>query len=124
MATTQNYNVYMAAIGERCIKVRARNIWEAAYKAAPQFSGRVTEGLRFFDGSAELEVIRLSGGKAIRGNYATWLNRFIAQGRNTKQWEAIHERAKPLSDPAQLGDSKSAFTPEQQQQLLNSFQKK
>ena len=92
--TSQAHNFYMAAIGERCLKVRARNIWEAAYKVAPQFSGRVSEGLRFFDGSAELEVIRLTGGKSIRGNYATWLKRFAAQGRNTKQWESIHDWAK------------------------------
>lgn len=80
---------YFAAIGDRMIKVRGRNIWEAAEKAACNFSGSVREGLLFFRGEADLQVSRVGGGRVQSGSFDKWMSIFAAQGRSTKRWDKV-----------------------------------
>lgn len=98
MRNTQTQYQYYAAIGERVIGVRGRNIWEAAEKAACGFSGSVSEGLMFFRGQVQMQVAR-PGGRTQAGDYAKWMSIFTAQGRSTRRWEKV--RAGVMPAPAE-----------------------
>ncbi|MCI0393194.1 MAG: hypothetical protein MOB07_31080 [Acidobacteria bacterium] len=52
--------LYVATIGERFIRVEARNVWEAGYNAAIKFGSYLLEGSQFFEGKKPMDLYRLT----------------------------------------------------------------
>ena len=76
---------YLASIGDRVLRITARNVWEAAQRAAIYFGSNYREGSDFFGGNAELALYRLRGEEPIfHGLVSKWRETFKAQGRTLR----------------------------------------
>lgn len=95
-------NNYAAAIGERTVQVQAANAFLAGMKAALILGSTVREGAEFFDGRAEMQVIRYwtnppHAKPLLRGDVRQWLqylqcNSSLQPYRLTGAWKTARER--------------------------------